>query len=928
MTRLNVTVDQIVNLAIQAIPADEVSTVSDVIRLVEDLLVGPYAPFKPRLEEIANEIFRRVTVKVGRASVLENNVDHEPWLHGIDRSRWALWQRLESYLLQVDKLPVSVLAELDRSTDRVLERLEAPTRKTQFDRRGLVVGHVQSGKTTHYTALAAKAIDSGYRVVIILAGIHNSLRSQTHERIDRCLTGRDSLVIPGDASGAGINYGVGKHALEMGLSDPEFFILTCTTAAERGDFRRATAQQVWLQVSDGARLVMVVKKNAKILRELKSWLHTLLADGRTARDGRFIEHPTLFIDDEADQASINTNDPDEDPTAINRLIRELVVSFSRVGVVGYTATPFANVFIDPRLDSDQQQCGPDLFPRSFIVGLKAPSNYIGPAVVFGHPGDESAGIPAQDPLPMYVEVTDSAAWIEPKHKKDLRPGELPASLCVAIRLFMINCAIRAIRGDVRAHNSMLVHATRFVTVQQRIREQIDDEVAKLQSVLSHGAAGARTELEREFREVWDRHLVKDHARFVDRLGDAAGNLPDWTAVWSDLDGVARRIEVRDVNGSSDDALVYSRRPEGLWVIAIGGDKLSRGLTLEGLSVSYFLRTSSMFDTLMQMGRWFGYRPRYGDLCRVFTSRDLYGAFREIALAIDDLRSDLDRMALGNHTPADFGLRVRTPSDRLLITAANKIRRGEEIQVRFAGEVVQTLSIPRTGRAAVGNREALESFVKALDPLAAVGSVRSDPTGNFVWSNVSASHVIEFLRCYTAFRTVGFLGGCEQLCRYVSDRNRQGELVRWTVCLMSSSRGRQVNIAGLRVGLLTRKPEDGAESTKYAMRGLTMAVDESIDLSVEEYGEALQRSRDDWQQNPTEDGREPERPSRESSRTTRPTSHGLLLLYPIEMPKTDASEFGVGVAISFPASPTAPPLLYTVNDVWKSEYGLNEVSDDQ
>src|SRR5262245_39307270 len=372
--------EHVIEMVMRAYTAADVPTPAEVHAAVSSMLIGPLASLRPHLETIVNEVLSRLTVRIGTASVLDNSANHEPWLEGLDRSHWTLWPRLHGYLRDHDHLPPSVLAELDRSTDQSLARLESPARQGRWDRRGLVVGHVQSGKTTHYTSLAAKAIDAGYRIVIILAGIHNSLRSQTHERIDRHLIGRDSLALLQDGLGAVRLYGVGEYSRELGLPDPPFSILTCTTAAEAGDFRQNMASQVWFQVNEGSRLIMVVKKNATILRKLRDWLSTLLAQGGQGA-AKLIHEPTLFIDDEADQASINTrSDPEADPTTINGLIRELMMSFARVGLVGYTATPFANIFIDPTSDFDKSRFGPDLFPQSFIVSLKPPSDYIGPPI--------------------------------------------------------------------------------------------------------------------------------------------------------------------------------------------------------------------------------------------------------------------------------------------------------------------------------------------------------------------------------------------------------------------------------------------------------------------------------------------------------------------------------------------------------------------
>lgn len=920
--------EHVVDMVMRAYTTTGVPTLAEVHSTVDSMLVGPFATLRAHLDGIVNEVLHRLSVRIGTASVLDNAMNHEPWLGSMDRAGWRLWPRLIAYLREHDRLPASVLAELDRSTDQALARLESPSRQGRWDRRGLVVGHVQSGKTTHYTSLAAKAIDAGYRVVIILAGIHNSLRSQTHERIDRHLIGRDSCALLQGGLGAARLYGVGEYSKELGLPDPPFSILTCTTAAESGDFRQNMASQVWFQVNEGARLIMVVKKNATILRKLRDWLKTLLAEGGDGGVARLIHEPTLFIDDEADQASINTkSDPDADPTTINGLIRQLMMSFARVGLVGYTATPFANIFIDPSSDFDKSKYGPDLFPQSFIVSLKPPSDYIGPPIVFGHPGDESVGISAQQPLPMYVPVGDSAPWIPSPHKKDHPPGPLPASLRDALRLFVLVCAARAARGDDRVHNSMLVHATRFIAVQNRVAEQVQDELSTVQSLLSHGSSATRAEQERLSREVWDRHVTLNHGAFAQRLGDRCSRLPAWDEVWAGLSDAARKIRVMKINGSSDDALAYARNPDGLSVIAIGGDKLSRGLTLEGLSISYFLRTSSMFDTLMQMGRWFGYRPRYADLCRVYTTPDLYSAFRQIALAIDDLRADLDRMALANRTPADFGLRVRTPSDRLLITAANKIRRGESVQVRFAGELVQALRVPATGADAENNRSALAQLVGSMSPANAQRHVRGRPSQWYLWPKVPAVEILRFLSQYTAFRTHSFLNQCEQLRRYVSDRLAHDELSHWTVCLLSKITTRTVDVGGLPLGLIVRRPEDNSPPRQFGTAVVVGQAEESADLDAEEFKDAFDLTQDMERKVGIAESELSTWPARERVREVRPAERGLLLIYPVDLKNQAPSEYGVAAAISFPDSPSAQPLTYTVNDIWRSEYGLVGDPDD-
>ncbi len=526
--------EHVVDIFLRGSLSSATPTVHEVQAQVEALLVGPFAPLRSHLAAIVSEILHRIDVRIGTAHVLENVTDHEPWLESLDRGSWRLWPRLQGYLRDHERLPVSVLAELDRSTDQALMRLESPNRSGRWDRRGLVVGHVQSGKTTHYTTLAAKAMDAGYRIVIIFAGIHNSLRSQTHERIDRHLLGRDSCALKPSGEPSYPITGVGAYARQLSLPDVLFTMLTCTTAAENGDFKDQMARQVWFQVNEGARLVMVVKKNATILRKLRDWLRVLLSEQSASGQQQLIRDPTLFIDDEADQASINTRDPDQDPSAINGLIRELLMSFERVGSVGYTATPFANIFIDPTADWAQSRFGPDLFPRSFIISLKPPSDYVGPSVVFGHPGDESAGIVEQEPLPMYKEVEDSLAWIPVPHRKEHIPGPLPESLRKAIRLFVLACAARACRGDGDKHNSMLVHATRFVAVQNRIHEQIQQELTTLQTLLSFGASVTIQEYQDMLHDLWKNDIERAHPSFVQRLGDRCLPLPSWNDVLNEV----------------------------------------------------------------------------------------------------------------------------------------------------------------------------------------------------------------------------------------------------------------------------------------------------------------------------------------------------------------------------------------------------------
>lgn len=924
--------ESVADLCVQQIDAGAVDRTPAAIADFVDTVTssGPFAALSRHRDQIINKIRARVIVKVGEASVLRDKADdHIPWIKGSDRENSVLWKRLSQYLKEEKRLPLNVLAELDKSTDITLGLLEDPSRKGSWDRRGLVVGHVQSGKTTHYTALMAKSLDAGYQIIIVLAGMHNNLRSQTHCRVDEQLIGRDS-------QGEHKEIGTARFAARKGLPQLPYGIQTCTNSTDEGDFQKRTAKQLWLNVDDGNRLVMVVKKNGHVLRRLRDWLRSLTSSDETFRAAGG-DKPVLIIDDESDQASLNTNDPDDpdsNPTTINRLIRQLLQQFPRVGYVGYTATPFANIFVDSGNDSSSEY-GWDLFPRSFVVSLKAPDNYLGPSRVFGHAGDESAQIPEVHPLPVHCEVPDleAHAWLPAKHKKDLDPGPLPESMKDALRLFLLNCSIRALRGDESEHNSMLVHGTRFVDVQEKVKSQIEQEWGQLGEQLIYGSESVVNQVIGRLRTTWDSRLAASHNAFQEALGDDCLPLPEFDDVVAKAREVWKDVRVKAINGSSEDALSYANAPDGVSVIAVGGDKLSRGLTLEGLSVSYFLRSSSMFDTLMQMARWFGYRPRYGDLCRVYTTRSLYYSFRQISLATQDLRNDLDRMARSERTPKEFGLRVRTPGPGLSITAANKQRRGNTVQIRFAGEVLQALEVPIGNKQAETNCKLVDQFVKELHKPAR--SIRQQATDHRVWQNVEASRILSFLESYTAFRTQPFAGNCETIRKYIEGQLEKGELVEWTVVLMSKkSEATKVCIGGELVGLLTRSydrsksPDFDAGSNRYLMRGVCGTSDEALDLSEAEFEEAMKG----WEVNDTDYDDERlarARDRRRCFREARPAERGLLLIFPIRpvIDVTTSTDHIISACISFPSSTTAQPVEYTVNEIWESEYGIEVDADE-
>ena len=526
-----------------------------------------------------------------------------------------------------------VLATLDNVTNRILGLIENPAKDGEWDRRGMVMGHVQSGKTANYTGLVCKAADAGYKVIVIIAGIHNNLRNQTQRRLDEGFIGVDSTGRMREMLPAQSLVGVGRFDSRR---QPSSF-----TTSQR-DFNKAIADSVRMPFQNLREpAVFVVKKNTSTLRNLIEWVAAQNAQRGTAT----VREPMLLIDDEADNASINIRRDQDEVSRINGQIRELLALFDRSCYVGYTATPFANIFIDP--ESEDAMLGHDLFPRDFIVSLDPPDNYFGANRVFIEEADR-----------VIHSVDDNADLLPLKHRIDHRVVGLPETLETAVRVFIVARAIRLARGQLGTHNSMLVNVSRFVNVQAQVRNEIHALVDRIRS--STRVNGARPSA----LAVRDPEIAALYGAFQEHFEDSCG--VSWQTVQQLLHESASPVNVVEVNARSPGSLDYlEHERNGLNVIAVGGLSLSRGLTLEGLIVSYFLRNSMMYDTLLQMGRWFGYRQGYEDLCRVWMPEEAQGWYTHITESIDELRDELARMQSVNATPREFGLRgcaaIRTPS---------------------------------------------------------------------------------------------------------------------------------------------------------------------------------------------------------------------------------------------------------------------------
>jgi len=572
------------NLAVDILRRETKRT-PDLIRATAEKAVQAATIFAPGVtidvEALSTELRHLFSVGVQDATVLDDHDPsrHVPWLPGKKGSiQWRFWNRYMTYLERDFGMAPTVVNNLHELTDMILERIEEPARDGPWDRRGMVVGSVQSGKTANYIGLINKAVDAGYKLVIVLAGIHSNLRAQTQLRVDEGVLGFDTQKNRKlDNSNQWV--GVGR------LPGERLVMHSLTSSAEDGDFNKTVAETQNVMIGSDP-VVLVIKKNSRLLGNLIKWvLHVAGSDDPDTAKRVVRNVPLLLIDDEADNASINTKDKAaaqgvNDVTAINGKIRKLLEAFEKSAYVGYTATPFANIFINPAAETPEH--GDDLFPRSFIVNVKPPSNYVGPGKVFGLDGDVDAGILAQDGLPIVRQIDDYAAQsaFPPRHKKDHVPTELPASLKRAIRCFILACAARRARGQGKKHNSMLVHVTRFVDVQNHVVQLVRDEIVALQRRIEFGDGSRKPTVRDEMRELWETEFVP----VSQALGEDAGPALTWEQVDAELHGAASKFVILPINGFAKEALDYKEHEaEGRNVIAVGGDKLSRGLTLEGLS---------------------------------------------------------------------------------------------------------------------------------------------------------------------------------------------------------------------------------------------------------------------------------------------------------------------------------------------------------
>jgi hypothetical protein len=695
---------------------------------------------KELVEQYCSELF--VTKRFGFAY---KDDDIKPWLNeaeeGIeDQNGWFYWTRYKNYLMYEKKWARSTVRTIERDTWNVLDLMANPTVEAGFERRGLVVASVQSGKTANYIGLICRAADAGYKIIIVMAGVHNVLRNQTQARLEDGFTGFNIVEQQS------------IEAVGVGLANGSRRPIACTSREADFNKKRANALKGIQTAHTNESWLFVIKKNSNSLKQVFEWL----------RDNANPNDQLLLIDDEADNASINgkyrRDRREDEPTRINGQIRNILNYFTRKCYVGYTATPYANILIDPEIDTDN--FGKDLFPSSFIYTLEESNDYFGAEKVFSD-FDEAN--------PRFLRFIDDIDLIlPPKHKSYYQVDAIPESLKEAIRTFMLATTIRYLRGDGDEHSTMMVNVSPYKQPQKSVAWEIQDYIKRLrESMKAYSAFPSETALD------LSENLQFMHGTWLSEYSHLTEF--DWDQIQAGLYAATKLVHVVSINTDSTESLEYEKHTEH--VIAVGGYRLSRGLTLEGLVVSYYSRNAKAYDALMQMARWFGYRPGYEELCRVWMSEKAAGWYKFVADSTADLFDELRNMRQVQRTPRNYGLKIRQSPDSLIVTARNKMGTGTKLPapIDLNNGFVETIAFDRRRSVIEENEKAVRNLLAGL----AQYKVERKDDGYF-YRHVPAASVIQFVKDYINEDARSPKSQCKPVLNYIDDRMMDGELQEWDI----------------------------------------------------------------------------------------------------------------------------------------------------
>jgi hypothetical protein len=759
------------------------------------------------------------------------------------------WNYSDRYFTLLEKAGRSekIIEETKRTSLEILEKMGDPKSREEFYVKGLVVGSVQAGKTQNFNAVINRAIDSGYGLIIVLAGLMEDLRNQTQLRIENDVIG-EGLDIDTDTL---VKKGVGAIRRFGNMGDSSVAQVISITSA-KSDFKKSLLDA---DFSLNHTNILVCKNNVSVLRNLIVWLHDYLEENKDQHD-----IPLLILDDEADNASLNNEGKRgrEYASKTNGHIRALLALFKRKTYLGYTATPFANILAD-RNDAPENnwivkykvrgqaeekvlQRVDNLFPDDFIVLLNPPTNYVGAKQIFEtiKPIDNKAElkIPLVElvndnieyfPDQVYstsngelvgvLKIKNQNDWNEKigqfnsyfdfadyrEYRRQTRssrtgddfPRRLPDSIKESILCFILSIAIRESRKPAMVnstmfnpHNSMLIHISRYTLWQNSLKDLIDVYLRDLQSSLQLDDPINPSSIFATFEKIW----FKYYSTIIENVSDY---LPEGykdeflkpisfeTIKNNFLTDAIKGIEVKAVNSFTGDKLVYPKNTPKKY-IAIGGNRLSRGFTLEGLSINYFIRSTDYSDALLQMGRWFGYRPGYLDCCKLFITRDSMEKYDMVTRTIEELETEFRKMEEKDKTPRNFILRVKKHPGALKITRPSILRDTKEVNWSYQDELEQTtgfdISKEKIDSVWSKFKEHIVGKFKFEVKMKSDGMTKA----GFLTTETDIDEIMEILKQENNFG----IETCDSIIKFLERCKSVNKLKRWTIAIKTTGRANE------------------------------------------------------------------------------------------------------------------------------------------